>query len=94
MDKDDFITHACEQVIRFSSVAKWDDLSEERKVQLGFNLGVAALGLGLSKNDGYMSLANAREGLISMDELNKHLRAVIASHKINIDEKKIARHFN
>jgi len=32
MKKEDFIIHACEQVLRFTKVDKWDDLSEERKV--------------------------------------------------------------
>ena len=40
-----FVTHGCEQVLRFSRVDSWDALSEEIKVQLGFNMGVVALGL-------------------------------------------------
>lgn len=38
MEPQDFIIHACEQVLRFSQVENWDNLSEERKVQLGFNM--------------------------------------------------------
>jgi len=37
---DDFIIHGCEQVLRFTQVEHWDDLSEELKVQLGFNMGL------------------------------------------------------
>jgi hypothetical protein len=49
--KEEFTKHACEQVLRFSIVEKWDDLSEARKVQLGFNMGAMSLALNLSKED-------------------------------------------
>ena len=53
MTKENFTIHACEQALRFTRVDKWDDLSEEVKVQLGFNMGAMALGLELLffKND-------------------------------------------
>lgn len=46
-----FVIHACEQALRFTSVDKWSDLSEERKLQFSFNVGVMALGLNLTKNE-------------------------------------------
>ena len=90
---EEFTKHACEQVLRFTQVKKWDDLSEERKVQLGFNMGAMALGLNLSKEEGFMVLSNARDGSISMEKFHKHIRAIILSHKISIDEERVARAF-
>jgi hypothetical protein len=74
MEKEEFIKHACEQVLRFTQVKKWDDLSEEVKVQLGFNMGARALGLNLSKEDGFLALSNVRNGSISMDKFHKHIK--------------------
>lgn len=91
MTREDFVTHACEQVLRFTRVNKWDDLSEERKVQLGFNMGAMALGLNLSKEESFLALSNARKGSISMVKFHEHVRSVILSHKIEIDEAKVAR---
>lgn len=93
MTKDEFVTHACEQVLRFTRVDKWDTLSEEIKVQLGFNMGAMALGLSLSKEDGFLALSNVRQGRISMAEFRKHILSVIHSHSIVVDEAKIARPF-
>jgi hypothetical protein len=90
---EDFVIHSCEQVIRFTRVEKWNDLSEERKVQLGFNMGVMALGLGLKKEDSFLALSNAREGKISMQTFQEHLRALVALHKVEVDEAKIAKPF-
>ncbi|MFA6159948.1 MAG: hypothetical protein WC678_02550 [Parcubacteria group bacterium] len=89
----DFVIHACEQVLRFTQIDKWDDLSEELKVQLGFNMGVVALGLSLTKEEGFQALANARKGIISMQTFRDHLRFLIISHKIEVDEANIARPF-
>ena len=93
MEKEEFIKHACEQVLRFTQVKKWDELSEELKVQLGFNMGVIALGLNLNKEDGFLMLSNARNGSISMNEFHKHIRTITLSYKIIIDEGKVARPF-
>jgi hypothetical protein len=93
MKKEDFVIHACEQVLRFTKVEKWDDLSEKRKVQLGFNMGVMALGLGLTKQEGFQSLSDARSGLASMQDSREHMRSLIISHKIVIDEANIAKPF-
>ncbi|MFH1802021.1 MAG: hypothetical protein ABH864_01060 [archaeon] len=93
LTKEEFIKHACEQVLRFTRVKKWDDLSEELKVQIGFNMGVMALGLGLSKEDGFLTLSNVRNGNISMEEFHKHVRALTVSYKIVVDEEKVARGF-
>lgn len=89
----DFIIHACEQVLRFTRVSKWDELSEELKVQMSFNMGAVALGLNLSKGDGFLALYNARTEKISMEQFHKHLRSIILSHKIIVDEAKVARPF-
>jgi hypothetical protein len=88
-----FVTHACEQVLRFTQVDKWDNLSEEVKVQLGFNMGVVALGLNLTKEEGFLVLANARQGIISMQEFREHMKALVDSHKIQVDKAQIARKF-
>lgn len=93
MTREEFTTHACEQVLRFTGVSKWDDLSEELKVQLGFNMGAMALGLNLSKEDGFLALSNARQGRISMGEFREHVMSVVLSHKIVVDEAKVARPF-
>jgi hypothetical protein len=90
---DEFLIHACEQVLRFTQVGRWDDLSEERKVQLGFNMGVVSLGLKLTKDEGYKALADAREGKISMASFRSHLKSLIDSHQVKVDEAKIARPF-
>ena len=90
---DDFIIHGCEQVLRFTQAKHWDDLSEERKVQLGFNMGVVSLGLKLTKEQGFQPLADAREGKISMQALRNHLKSVIDSHQVKVDEKKIVKPF-
>ncbi len=93
MESKDLIVHACEQVLRFSSVNHWDDLTEERKVQLGFNMGVMSLGLGLNKQDGYIAMANAREGTTSVQALHQHVRNIVATHKVAISEANIAKPF-
>lgn len=93
LTKEEFTKHACEQVLRFTQVNKWDDLSEELKVQLGFNVGAMALGLNLSKEEGFLALSNAREGKISMKMFHEHIKSVILSHKIAVDEAKISRPF-
>lgn len=93
MTTEEFVTHACEQALRFTRVNKWDDLSEEFKVQLGFNMGAMALGLNLSKEDGFLALSNARKGDITMPAFREHVRSVILSHKIVVDEAKVARPF-
>ena len=84
--KEEFIKPACEQVLRFTQASKWDDLSEEVKVQLGFNVGAIALGLDLSKEDGFLALANLRKGIISMEEFHEHIRSIVKSYNVVIDE--------
>ncbi len=91
--KEEFTIHACEQVLRFSRVNKWNDLSEELKVQLGFNMGAMSLGLSLSKEDGFLALKNVREGIISMEEFHKHIKTIVLAHKIKVDEAKVSRPF-
>ncbi len=93
MDANEFLVHACEQVLRFTQVEQWNDLSEERKVQLGFNMGVVSLGLNLTKTEGFQVLADAREGKISMRDFRAHLKSLIDSHQVGVDQTKIARPF-
>ena len=90
---DDFLIHGCEQVLRFTQVKHWDDLSEALKVQLGFNMGVVALGLKLTKAEGFQSFTDMREGRISMQEFRTHLQLLIASHQVKIDKSKVVRPF-
>jgi hypothetical protein len=93
MKQEDFIKHACEQVLRFTQVENWHDLTEKTKVQLGFNMGVVSLGLSLSKEDGYMTLADVCSGNTSMSAFRGHLLQLIDTHKIPVDAEQIARPF-
>lgn len=90
---DPFVVHACEQVLRFTRAKEWSDLTEERKVQLGFNMGVMALGLNLVKEQSYQFLADARESKVSMQTFHTHLQSLIASHKVEVDEAKVMKEF-
>ncbi len=89
----EFIIHSCEQVLRFTRVGRWDDLSEERKVQLAFNMGAMALGLNLTKDESFQILSNAREGKITMLAFRSHLQSLITKHQVKVDETRIARPF-
>jgi hypothetical protein len=91
--KEEFTKHACEQVLRFTQAGNWNDFSEEVKVQIGFNMGAMALGLNLSKEDGFLALANLRKGIISMEEFREHIRDLIKSYNIVIDEAMVDRPF-
>ena len=90
---DDFVVHGCEQVLRFTQVDRWDDLSEAIKSQLSFNMGVVALGLNLSKADGFQALVDVRAGRTSMQSFRNHLNGLITSRNIQVDQTKIARPF-
>lgn len=72
-------------------MVRWDDLPEARKVQLGFNLGVLALGLDLEKGDSFDALTAAREGTLSMTDFRNHLLEVITAHGIDVDPSKVSR---
>lgn len=89
----EFIIHACEQVLRFGSVDSWDNLSEELKVQLGFNMGVVALGLKLTKEEGYLAMADMRRGNLTMGEFRNHFKKIIEAHDIEVDESNVSRTF-
>lgn len=93
MKQEDFIVHACEQVMRFTRVDNWNDLPEAVKVQLGFNMGAMALGLSLSKEDGFMALTNLREGKVSIAKFRTHIKEVIEINQIKVDQKMIDRPF-
>jgi hypothetical protein len=77
MNAADLIVHACEQVRRFTRVAAWADLSEERKIQLGFNAGIMVLGLNLNKAEGYDALTQAREGKMTMLQVHEHFKSLV-----------------
>jgi hypothetical protein len=89
----EFLIHGCEQVLRFTRVEQWDDLPEAIKVQLGFNMGVIALGLKLTKDEGFKALSDAREGKVSMADFRNHLKSLIDSRQVKMDEAKIVRPF-
>lgn len=93
MDSKQFTAHACEQVLRFTNVNDWNDLPEKIKVQLAFNMGVVALGLGLTKEDGYMAMANTCDGSISVQDLHEHMRLLVKKHSIEISEENVTRPF-
>ena len=88
-----FTIHSCEQVLRFTRAEKWDDLTEERKVQLGFNLGAAVMALGLTKEEGFIALGDAREGRITMSAFHEHLKSLIEAHKVPVDDAMVMRPF-
>ena len=90
---DAFVVHGCEQVLRFSRAQSWGALSEERKVQLGFNMGVMSHGLDLSKEESYLVLAAAREGKISMQEFHTKMQELISSHSVPALEANILKLF-
>lgn len=90
---DNFTVHACEQVLRFTQVDKWNDLSEKLKMQLGFNMGAMAHGLELTKEDGFLALSNLRQEVISMQTFREHIKSLVTSHGVVVDEANIARPF-
>jgi hypothetical protein len=65
----------------------------DRRFHFIFNVGVVALGLSLTKEDGFQALANARNGFVSMQEFREHLKSLIVSHGIKVDEANVARPF-
>jgi len=89
----DFVIHACEQVLRFTSVNDWNELTEERKVQLSFNMGVFVLGLDLTKEEGYDSIAATARGDMTIQELHEHLRSLVVFHNVAIKEEYVTRRF-
>jgi hypothetical protein len=91
MHKNEFVTHACEQVLRFTTLTKWDDLTEARKVQLAFNLGVASLGLDINKETGYDYLTRAQRSEITMTEFHQHTRALVAEKQVAITEASVSK---
>lgn len=93
MDQKDFIKHACEQALRFSKARSWDDLSEESKVQLGFNMGAMALGLSLSKEDGFLALANLRTGVTTTGQFREHIMKVVDKYRVHVEQAQIDRPF-
>lgn len=93
MIDDSFIKHACEQVLRFSQAQSWDDLSEKIKAQLSFNLGVATLGLNISKEDSFVPLADLCQNKISILEFREHFEKIIVAKGVYVDQELIDRPF-
>lgn len=89
----DFVIHASEQSLRFSSSREWTDFSDKLKMQFSFNVGVMALGLALTKEEGYEYLANVCQGKVSMSEFHAHVRSLLASRNVVINEENIKRPF-
>ena len=89
----DFVIHACEQSLRFSTASSWDSLSEKLRMQFSFNYGVMALGLDLSKEEGYDALASACLGQSTMQDLHTHIRALMTSRNIEVNEERVVRPF-
>lgn len=79
--------------MRFTTVNKWEDLSDKLKMQLSFNVGVMALGLDLSKDEGYQSLADVCLGKSSMKEFHNHVKSLLESKKIEVNEENLKRPF-
>lgn len=88
-----FIIHACEQSLRFSTDSTWADFSDAVKMQFSFNAGAMALGLNLSKEEGYQYLADVCQGKQSMREFHDHVRSLVASRGIQVNEENIKRPF-
>lgn len=89
----DFVTHACEQSLRFSSADSWEGLTDEVKMQFSFNVGAMALGLDLPKEEGYQSLAKVCQGKTSMRDFHNHVRSLLESRGIKVSEENVARPF-
>ena len=87
----DFIIHACEQSLRFSSGSKWEDLSDASRMQFSFNVGALALGLDLSKEEGYQHLADVCQGKTTMSEFHDHVRSLLTHRGIMVNEENIKR---
>lgn len=85
----EFVIHGCEQALRFSSVANWGDLAEDRQVQLAFNMGVVSLGLNLAKEAGYDWIAGARAGTVSMQAFHEHVRSLVITHAVLVNEENV-----
>jgi hypothetical protein len=89
----EFIIHACEQSLRFSTAKNWDSLSEKIKMQFSFNVGVMALGLELTKAEGYDALADVCLGKSSLNDFHKQVRILLKNKEIQISEENVARPF-
>lgn len=89
----DFTIHACEQSLRFSTDSTWANFSDKLKMQFSFNVGVMALGLGLSKEDGYQYLADVCQGKLSMREFHDHVRSLLVNRGIVVNEENVNKPF-
>ncbi|MFM2374348.1 MAG: hypothetical protein RLZZ234_343 [Candidatus Parcubacteria bacterium] len=80
-----FVIHSCEQVLRFSSVPQWNDLSEERKIQLSFNLGAMVHALALSKEEGWDQLNRLRNGNLDTAAFKEHIQSIVDERNVAVD---------
>jgi hypothetical protein len=83
---DTFVIHSCEQVLRFAQAGTWDELTEERKVQLAFNMGVMSLGLHLTKEEGYDALVRMREGKVSTKDFREYVQKLVGEKAVPVSE--------
>jgi hypothetical protein len=90
---DTFVIHSCEQVLRFAQAGTWDELTEERKVQLAFNMGVMAHGLHLTKEEGYLPLVHLREGTMSTKDFRAHAAHLVEMHAVPVSEENCTKGF-
>lgn len=88
-----FIIHACEQTLRFSTDSAWADFSDTLKMQFSFNIGAMSLGLDLSKEEGYQYLSDVCQGKKSMREFHDHVKSLVASRGIEVNEENIRKPF-
>jgi len=56
-------------------------------------MGVVSLGLNLTKQEGFQALSDVRSGLVSIQEFREHLRSLIISHEVEVDEANISKPF-
>jgi len=56
-------------------------------------MGVMALGLGLSKEEGFIALSDVREGRVSIKEFHEHIEEIVLSHGVEVDREKVEREF-
>ena len=90
---DDFVIHSCEQVLRFTQVSNWNNLSEERKVQLAFNLGAMSHGLKLTKEEGFQALSDVRQGIETIQVFREKMQSLIESRGIKVSEANVNKPF-
>jgi len=80
-------------VLRFTQVEHWNDLPEALKVPTRLQYGSCRARIKTDQSDGFQALADVREGRMSMKAFRNHLKSLIVSHKVEVDEAKVVRPF-